>query len=62
MIKRAGIRDRALAAIAEKHLGWGTDDAIDMSDEAAAAVRAALEAAYEAGRRAPVSSATGKWR
>jgi len=49
------IRDRALMAIAQKHLGWNTDNPLEMSDEVAAAVKLALEAAYEAGRRAPLA-------
>lgn len=61
-MKRIEIRDQALLAIVETHLGWGTDNALDMTDEVANAVKLALEAAYEAGQRAPVSSKTGKWR
>jgi hypothetical protein len=32
-MKRIEIRDRALMQIAEAHLGWGTDDPLEMSDE-----------------------------
>jgi hypothetical protein len=45
---RKDMRDRDLMQIAESILGWG-DDAAEMSD--ALLVQAALEAAYEAGRR-----------
>jgi hypothetical protein len=47
---RKDMRDRDLMQIAESILGCG-DDAVEMSDEAAVLVQAALEAAYEAGRR-----------
>ncbi|MBO0757007.1 MAG: hypothetical protein J2P54_14190 [Bradyrhizobiaceae bacterium] len=55
MVRRAmtrrDMRDRDLMHIAETILGWGDDlRCIEMSDEAATAVKAALEAAYAAGR------------
>jgi len=50
-------RDQTLASIAAKHLGLETletrnSDRLDFSDQAVWAIRAALEAAYEAGRKA----------
>jgi hypothetical protein len=48
---RRDIQHRDLQQIAETILGWGDDARChDMSDEAAAAVQTAIEAAYAAGR------------
>ena len=58
---RREIKDAALSQIARAQFGWDTDNAVDMSDEVAAKIVAAMEAAYEAGRRAPRSSITGKY-
>jgi len=50
-------RDEAIELIAEQHLRLETletrnSDGLDFSDQAVWSIKAALEAAYEAGRRA----------
>lgn len=58
-------RDDMLTVIAAKHLGRETletrrSDSLDFSDQAVWSLKAALEAAYEAGAQAAIATVAGR--
>jgi len=58
-------RDEMLAVLASKHLGLTTletrnSDGLDFSDQAVWSIKAALEAAYEAGAQAAIAAVAGR--
>ena len=58
-------RDEMIAVLANKHLGLETletrnSDSLDFSDQAVWSLKAALEAAYEAGAQAALAATAGR--